>query len=180
MAKAATATRIDPEDGTEPGAEMPAADAAAEPARRKQPLQMAPHDIQPAGTKWSSWSVVARDDHTIEDAIHPRYLWNKAEQFNVLDDVTIKHPHGDWVVVLDIITIDSEARAVFSKIRHIFDYTVEQTASTPKADISGAKVEFLGTEEWGIVDGHFTVRSGFKTKAEADRYLARKRRELSE
>jgi len=185
MAKAATATKIDPEtgadvaDATETGAPAPGAETAAAPAVRKAPAQMTAHDIQPAGTKWTSWNVVARDDHTMEDAIHPRYLWNKADQFNPLDEVTIKHPHGDWVIVLDVMSIDSEARAVFTKIRHILDYSQEQLA-VPKPDLSGARVEFLGSDEWGITDGHFTVRSGFKTRQEAESYLRKKRRELSE
>lgn len=182
MAKAATAAKIDPETGLEniPDNTPATGDAPSDAPKRKNPVQMAPQDIQPAGTKWGEWGVVARDDHTIDDALHPRYLYNKADQFNPLDVVTIKHPHSDWVVILDIVAIDTEARAVFAKVRHIFDYTQEAGPGTPKADLSNARVDFMGSEEWGIVDGHFTVRSGFKTRQEAESYLRRKRRELSE
>lgn len=191
MAKAAT--KLDAETTSGPDDNIPANPADNQPAtavakdasaeapakpRRAFPVQVVAHDIQPAGTKWSSWAVVAHDDHTIEDALHPRYLYNKADHFNVLDYVEIKHPHGDWIVCLDIVRIDNEARYVFSKLRHVFDFTLEGDKQV-QVDLSAARVEFMGSEEWGIIDGHHTMKSGFKTRVEAEGYLRRKRRELA-
>lgn len=142
--------------------------------RKSAIRQAAPQDIQPEGAKWGRWSIVAQAEHTIEDALHPRYLYAKADQMGKLDYVEIKHPHGFWTVCLDVVKVDRIQQGIVAHIRHVFDYREAKTMVKP--DLSGARVEFLGDRQWSVVDGHHVAQDGFPTMAAAEAWLSDARR----
>lgn len=137
--------------------------------------QLTPQDIQPMGNNWGSWGVTAQADHTIEDCLHPRYLYGKSQAMRPLDYIEIKHCHGQFVICLDVVRIDTDARGIVANIRHIFDYTREGTR-TVQPDLSSSRIEHLGSREWCIVDGHHVVKDNFPTRVSAEAYLANLRR----
>lgn len=136
--------------------------------------QLAPQDILPEGAKWGRWGVMAQADHTIEDCLNPLYLFGKADQFQAGDYVEIKHPFGQFVVCLDIVRIDKQLRGIVAHIRHVFDYSKAETMIAP--DLRGARVEFLGSREWSVVDGHHVVKDQFPDQISARAWLAQMRR----
>jgi len=139
---------------------------------RKVALQLPSQAIQPAGNLWNGWAVIAPADHTIEDCLHPRYLWTKAEQIRPLDYIEIKHVHGNFVLCLDVIRTDNAARALICRPRHVFDYA---ESSLPDADLSGARIEFLGPDrQWAVVDDHHVVVDNQPTRADAESWLAKR------
>lgn len=143
--------------------------------KRAMPRQLPPHDIQPEGAKWGRWSVFSHVDHTIEDAMTPRYLYAKAEHIRPGDYIEIKHPLGDWVLCLDVVRVDREARGIAANVRHLFDYTREGAIRiTP--DVIGARIEFLGARQWAVVDGeHNVLADEFASRELAQAWLAKKR-----
>lgn len=160
MAKAATTVVIPADDDVEPVA--------------KSNVQLNPQAILPAGQHWASWGVLAHVDHTIDDVLNPRYLFAKAGQIRALDEITIKHPHGLFAVMLDVVRVDHETRSIVAHLRHIFDFT--KAKSMVKPDLSKAKVEFLGSLGWGVVDGAHVCKSGLDDEVAASKYLANMRR----
>lgn len=141
---------------------------------RDMPKQLASHDIQPEGAKWGRWAVMAHADHDISDCLGPRYLYGKADQLQPGDYVEIKHPFGFFVVCLDVVRVDTQARGVVAHIRHVFDYRKAETMVAP--DLSGARVELLGGREWSVIDGHHVVKDLFPTKTAAEAWLSDQRR----
>ena len=146
--------------------------AKAEMQTVKAPLQLPAQSIQPAGNLWNGWSVVAPADHSIEDCLHPRYLWTKGEQIRPLDYIEIKHVQGQFVICLDVVRVDHPARAIICRPRHVFDYA---KSDLPDADLSRARVEFLGPErQWCVTDDHHVVCDGHTTRASAESWLAKR------
>jgi len=129
--------------------------------------------VRPAGTLWGAWSVVAQEDHTVEHAKNPRYLWNRADEIRPLDYIEIKHPYGLWCLCLDVVRVDREQQAVIAYIRNEFDFS---RAEIIMPDISGATIEFLGASQWTIKDGHRTIKDGFASRQSAEAHLADLRR----
>ena len=136
--------------------------------------QLAPQDIHPEGSKWGRWAVVAQAEHSIEDALHPRYLYAKHEQIRPLDYVEIKHPFGHWCVCLDVVRVDTQARGIVAYIRHVFDFAKAERLVAP--DLSDARVEYLGDRMWSVVDGHHVVKDGMPTRQAAEAFLSDIRR----
>jgi len=173
MARKPTAVAV--EDVAE--LEATAAEAELSPIariRKNNVPQLAPQDIQPEGAKWGRWAVIAQAEHTIEDALHPRYLYAKNDQIRPLDYIEIKHPFGHWCVCLDVVRVDTQARGIVAYIRHVFDFTKAERIVAP--DLSEARVEYLGDRLWSVVDSHHVVKDQFPTRNAADAWLSDLRR----
>lgn len=136
---------------------------------RETPKQMSANKIQPEGTAWGRWAVMALAEHKIKDALHPLYLYNRAEQFQPGDYVEIKHPFGYWVVCLDIVRVDRQSRGIVSYPRHIFDYKQDGRLITP--NLTGAEVQHLGAQGWSVVHGRHVVAEDFPTQEAAEEWL---------
>jgi hypothetical protein len=156
---------------------LDAPDAELSPVARakRSSKQLPPHEIQPEGAKWGRWSIMAQADHTIEDAMGPRYLYAKADQIRPGDYVEIKHPLGNWVVCFDVVRIDRQARGIVANVRHIFDYTQEGGIRiTP--DVLGAHVEYLGARGWAVIDeDKHVLADEFESREVAEGWLTKKR-----
>ena len=148
------------------------ADVSPEAAVRARTIpQLAAQDIHTDGVRWSRWGVVCLAEHTIEDVLHPRFLFNRAEQIKPLDYIEIKHPYGLFVVCLDVVRVDFAGRGIITYPRHIHDYS---KADALEPDLSTARIEFLGDRSWCLVDGHHVVKEGFGTREDAKAWLAAK------
>lgn len=170
MANTKTAERA---SETAPAA-VPAEAAAPSYIAPAVPKQLSPQEIQPEGIKWTRWDVFCNADHSIEDCLDPLYLFAKAEQMRPGDYVEIKHPFGHFVICLDIVHVDLNARGVVSYVRHVFDYR-QAGAEKIKPNLRGAHIEKLGGREWSIVDGRHVVADNFATRAEAEEWLAKRK-----
>lgn len=150
-----------------------ASDAATEGTVRRS-VQVPGQDIQPAGAKWGQWSVFSHAEHTWDDACDPRYLWAKADQIRPGDEITIKHPYGNWVLILDVVSVDKVLQGIVSNIRSVFDYT-QEGAKKIAPDLSTARVEYLGARGWAVVQGHHVAKDSMTTREEADAWLIKRR-----
>lgn len=165
--KAARAEHVDDADEADDDAPTTANVRAV----RKNPRQLPGPEIQPLGSKFAAWGVIAHADHSIEDVLHPMYLWNKAEQIEAHATIEIKHALGFYVVVLDVVRVDRATRSIISNVRHIFDYTADGTRRVAP-DVSGARVDFLGSErQWAVIDGHHVIKDRLATRAEAEIFI---------
>lgn len=168
--QAAVAKALDDPGRQPPGETVsPVAKVARSVAR-----QLAPQDVQPAGSKWNSWTAMAHAEHTIEDVMHPRYLWARHEQMNAGDYVEIKHIHGKFVVCLDVIAINKVARGIVANVRHVFDYT-QAGAIQIKPSLINARIEFLGARQWAVVEGTHVAADQFADRGSAEKWLDEQR-----
>ena len=166
MAKPVKADALDIESDVSPVARV----------KRMSSKQLPPHEIQPEGAKWGRWSIMSQVDHTLEDVMGPRYLYAKADQIRPGDYIEIKHPHGDWVVALDVVRVDRQARGIVSNVRHIIDYT-QAGAVRISPDMGGARVELLGARLWAVIDqDQHVLADEFETREAALSWLAKKSR----
>lgn len=176
MAKAATAELDAPVETAAKPEAAPKQDQISPVARvaRTMPKQLPPQDIQPAGARWNSWGIMAQADHTIEDVTASRYLWAKADQMKAGDYVEIKHPFGYFVVCLDVVRIDHQARGIVANVRHVFDYT-QPGAQIIKPSLQGARIEFLSVRGWAVVQETHVVKDGFESREKAEQWLDEQR-----
>jgi hypothetical protein len=144
-----------------------------QPATIGVPKQLSTQEIQPEGIKWTRWAVVCNAEHTIEDCLHPLYLYAKGEQFKACDYVEIKHPFGYFTVCLDVVRVDHRVRGIEAHIRHIFDYRLSEAKIKP--DTAGAQIQKLGDREWSIIIGHHVVADNFATREAAEKWLSEQR-----
>lgn len=171
MAQAKTA----PKQQTSTPDEKPAAKVEVEEispiakVAREAPKQLTANQIQPEGTAWGRWAVMAKAEHTIHDALSPIYLYARADQMRGGDYIEIKHPFGYWVVCLDVVRVDRQARGIVSHVRHVFDYTKDARTITP--DLAGAVIQHLGARNWAIVDGRHVVADDFPSQEAAQKWL---------
>lgn len=149
----------------------PAIAAVKDEPRRK--LLLPASEIQPFGIKWETWQIVCLPDHTLEDVLDPGFLFAKGEYIKPMDTIEIKHPLGIFTIVLDVQHVDMRARGIVAHIRHLFDYT--QEARTIRPRLANAKIMVMGDNGWSVVEDHHVIADGFRTKAEADRWLDAKR-----
>lgn len=183
MAKAATATaeldapvEVVAKDKAAPTPEDPSQKEVSPVTRvaRTMPKQLPPQDIQPAGARWNAWGIMAHADHTIEDVTASRYLWAKADQMKAGDYVEIKHPFGYYVICLDVVRIDHQARGIVANIRSIYDYT-QPGAQIIKPSLQGARIEFLSVRGWAVVQDTHVVKDGFEGREKAEQWLDEQR-----
>lgn len=168
----ATSTDLDrgADDGASEGRNSDAPKQAAPRARQ----QLLNHEIQPVGIHWSNWSVLTKENHTIEDVLDAGYLFSKHEHMRPNDYVEIKHPLGFFAVCLDIVRIDKQARGIVANVRHIFDYTSDDNVMVrPRLD--SVRIDILGDRGWSVIDGIHVVADGFTNRVEAEKWLAKRK-----
>lgn len=137
------------------------------------PKQILGTDVQPAGMISVHWECVAHVSHTMEDVLHPRYLWNAKDKLHPRSFVTIHHPNADFIVVLYVVEIDEEARCVRCKV---WDKRDMRDQAVPALDLNDAKVEWKGpSAKFSIVRGTDRLKDGFSTREEAEAWLEEKR-----
>lgn len=139
---------------------------------RKNAIRQLPKDaVRPDGTHFTGWSVVAHAEDTIDDALHPLYLWARKDEIRRLDTITIKHPFMEWTVVLEVSQVSERPRGIFSEIRHIFQYT-DPNRQRVMPDLSGARIEYRGSDaQWSVIDEHHVLIEKLPTRAAAEAWL---------
>jgi hypothetical protein len=119
------------------------------------------------------WGLDVPAEHTLEDALHPNYLWTFHDRITPGDIVVFKHElhHFLWVGIVQKVHEDT-ASIIMTEL-----YRVNlKEAPRTKADLSGAEIKKLcGDEKWSIVNGHIKLKTGFPTKAEAEEWLEEQR-----
>ena len=142
--------------------------------RNVMKMSLPASEIQPAGIKWEQWNVFCLKEHDIEDVLAPDYLYAKRDQIRSGHYIEIKHPLGYFVVCLDVVRVDHEARAIVSAIRHIHDYRGEDARFVRPA-LESIRYENLGDRGWSVVMGNEILADHFADKASAERWVAEKR-----
>ena len=154
----------------------PPARVAAVPAPRQAPKPLPGFEIQPKGVKWQEWGIMARIDDTIRDVLDPGYLFAKHEQFATGHTIEIKHPLNLFVVVLDVVAVDIQAKGLVCYIRHVFDYSSISGDHIVRPTLDDAQIKSMGARGWAVVTGHHVVRDGFLTEGQATEWLNAKRK----
>jgi hypothetical protein len=110
-------------------------------------------------------------EHTLEDALHPNYLWGFHERLRKGDLVEISHELHHFWGLFYVRGADPETASIL--LTPLYGPTDLKKAPIRKADLSGAQVKLKGILKWCVVaaDGT-TLAQEIPTRAEAEEWLA--------
>lgn len=123
----------------------------------------------------SVWTVFVPEDHTPEDCLHPGYLWHKHPSMRVGQKVELVHELHKFYIELLIARIDQDTQSIQSRVIALLDWRKE---ALPTVDLSGARVEKMGADQWRVVLGNSILTRGHETKAAAQQWLDDRRMRL--
>jgi hypothetical protein len=133
--------------------------------------RMAPANaIQTQDHIFQTWCTIAPLDHSLEDVLHPSFLFAKHRAIRPHDRFDILHEGHDFLVRGIIVGIDVEAEAVQYRALEVFKLS-EMPVVGP--DWEGAKVAEEQSHGWAVrLDGRVAKR--FYSEASAAEWLAAK------
>lgn len=137
-----------------------------------QPKMLPETAIKPAEVARTVWHALAPADHTLEDVLHPSYLWRRYDGIEPGARIEIRHQLHHFLVELYVVQIDREAQAILTYEINKIDFRGQELRV---ADLSGAEVEQVGGLNWRVRMGNKELKGGFDTKLEAEAWLAKKR-----
>lgn len=137
--------------------------------------QLLGHDIRLAEHGRNHWHGIAHENHTLEEALDPIYLWHRHSEIKPGDLIEVRHVlHHFWFQGY-VTAIDAEAQAIRYHVLECRDFKGEG-AKPMQTDLSKAEVvDKGGIHKWSVVLGIKTLKHGFATEEAAEAWLEKKK-----
>ena len=114
-------------------------------------------------------------EHTLDDALHPEYLWPVNASLKRGDIVELTDETASFYGEVMIRHIDRDTQTVHTAL--IKDIRFPK-AITLNMDFSSITIEQKGAAKWCVIRGTQVWKDGFETAQEAEFWVEKKRRQI--
>ena len=139
-------------------------------------LPKRPHStaLQTAENVRNHHAIRVDAEHTLDDALHPNYLWPFHEKIQKGDLIEFSHELGLFWALFYAMDIDPETASIV--LVPLFGPVDLKAAPVRKADLSRAQTKLRGQLRWCVEAGDGTILvKNLPTRADAENWLDTRR-----
>ena len=126
-------------------------------------------DVRDASYEHAGWHVTVRADHSLQDAMHPTYLWHHNQRMSPGQFITYHHAQRKFVAQTYIVEIDQATQSVRQIL--LFEKHID-AAKLPIGSIEKAVINWGGPQhKYRVILGTELLKAGFDRKEDAQAWI---------